>query len=427
VTVCFGPGTDGHCPWWKHAIRLESDGAIDTDEDTLVVLVSKDPLFWLKSMSKHYYEIKVPGGSQRTGLDALFGELEHEGRRYGDAVELWSAAMRSFLDGQLYPTSRCVLLRYEDFLFRFWDVMIHLSAFLPANCQRLKESPNSSRSKSHGREVRGRDEALRFYSSCKNRHGDFTAKHFKRLREICPKLLSELGYESIPRSNEDQLEPMTSASCSWVPELKPGDIVAAHFHCTSSCRSGDDVTTPAGHACSAGRAWARVSRLDESKDNTTIELLKEVPREWHAKNQDDWSVVEWPVERSRSLGLGLARSLEQTVPRHWIDLRLPCPTSSSAVSLPLTEEGYREAVSMRSTLKMADFISQVISDLEVHGFRAGRVLDRGGLLGFSRWFSGEANVQSLAQIRRELPDKEAEHWVTFAPPRPTRCLKATTG
>merc|ERR1712187_178081 len=93
------------------------------------------------------------------------------------------------------------------------------------------------------------------------------------------------------------------------------------------------------------------------------------------------------------------------------------------------EEGYRDAVSLRSTSQMADFISRIINEMEINGVRAGRVLDRHKLLGFARWFSGEANVQSLSQIRRELPGKEREKWVTFSPlpPRPTRCLAAHGG
>jgi len=92
----------------------------------------------------------------------------------------------------------------------------------------------------------------------------------------------------------------------------------------------------------------------------------------------------------------------------------------TGASLPLTEEGYRRAVHLRSTPQMADFIQRVVADLEVNGVRSGRVVDRRKLLGFARWFSGEANVQSLGQIRRELPGKESERWVTFAPPRPGR-------
>lgn len=68
---------------------------------------------------------------------------------------------------------------------------------------------------------------------------------------------------------------------------------------------------------------------------------------------------------------------------------------------------------------MADFIHQIITTVEPDGNpKPGRVLDRRGLLGFARWFSGEATVQSLAQIRRELPMKQKEGWVSFAQPKP---------
>merc|ERR1712150_426908 len=174
--------------------------------------------------------------------------------------------MGSFLDETLYPSNRCVLLRYEDFLFRFWDVMVHLSAFLPVNGQRLKEPPNSNRSKSHGHEVRGRDEALKFYSLHENRHCDFTPQHFARMRTINPQLLRALGYDSVPCNVACSHQSKPRTFCTWVPELRPDDIVAAHFR----SQAGDD-------GGSSGRVWARVTGLIEGGEDATIEFLKEVP------------------------------------------------------------------------------------------------------------------------------------------------------
>merc|ERR1712192_64951 len=125
-----------------------------------------------------------------------------------------------------------------------------------------------------------------------------------------------------------------------------------------------------------------------------------------------------------------------------LDLRLPHPpTCANSVdfvgadrcacgddaktivdSATLTEEGYRAVVSLRSTPRMADFIARVAHEVEAHAAKGCVIKDRRGLLGFARWFSGEACVQSLAQILRELPSKEREGWITFAPPPPTRCM-----
>merc|ERR1719362_2715370 len=116
-------------------------------------------------------------------------------------------------------------------------------------------------------------------------------------------------------------------------------------------------------------------------------------------------------------------STRQLLPRDWLDLRLPTPRTLPGADLPLTEEGYRAAVSLRSTPKMADFILRFSRELIVDGCTLD--LDRRKLLGFARWFSGEALVQSLAQIRFELPGKVAEGWVRKRPPAPTRCLQET--
>lgn len=433
VTLSFGPDTGGSCGWWKHAVRRQRHGEIDTDDDTLVVLVTKDPTFWLKSMSKYIYpEIKIPPGCQRSGMEPLFGELSMEGWHYRDAVELWNNSMCSFLDEGLYPSSRCIILRYEDFLFRFWDVMVHLAAFLPANGQRLKEPPNASRSKTHGRVVRGREEALRFYALHKNKYSDFLDETLERIAAgFETRSLRALGYES-PLASRAEVEVLQveRGLCPWVPMLKPGDIVATRFRCDGIGANSKDALGEEEEALSSGRrAYALVVENCNEKGSVTIQLLREVPRCWVANNQQDWSVVEWPPEKSQSDPLRHVQVFEQTVPREWVDLRLPTPsrlvsTGGGGAALPVTEEGYRAAVGLRNTGEMADFITRVVGELEVNGIRGGRILNQQRLLGFARWFSGEANVQSLDQIQRELPTKEIEQWVTFAPPRPTRNLEA---
>lgn len=417
VTLCFTPDTEGHCELWKHTVRARRQGPIPVDQDTLVIIVTKDPLFWLKSMSKHFYEMKVVDkGAHRRGLDSLFCSIEHEGRQYDDAVQLWTACMESYLDDELFPNSQCVILRYEDFLFRFWDVMVHLAAFLPANCQRLKESPTSLRSKTHGREVRGREDALMFYSHEHHRVCDFTAAHRARLDELPPALLGLLGYTGVLVNTSDtcaQDVPQPLVKCGWVPSLREGDIVAARIP-----REGGNEKSG---GC-AGRFWATVTFSEEEADDglVDVKLLQDVPRQWLVAIPEDWSAITWPVERGSTRGRQVPPL--QQLPRELVDLRLPCPSYPSISDLPLTEEGYRDAVAFRSTKKMSEFITRVITNLEVNGSRCGRVLDKGKLLGFARWFSGEAGVQSLARIRYELPGKEAEHWVTFALPRPSRPL-----
>lgn len=195
--------------------------------------------------------------------------------------------------------------------------------------------------------------------------------------------------------------------------------------CAASGNLQDDIVA-ARLRSDGGRAWARVASLEEGQDGETmvVGLLREVPCEWLAGGPASaWPAAEWPAERSRGSAAEHGCSTEQRLPRDCLDLRVPCPRYPPGAPLPLTEEGYRAAVSLRSTPKMADFISRVVGELVVDGCCAGRVLDRRRLQCFARWFSGEASVQSLAQIQHELPGKEAEHWVTFAPPKPTRCLE----
>jgi len=367
--------------------------------------------------------------------------LKHEGCCYSSAVELWNATVQSFLNEDLFPSSRCVVLRYEDFLFRFWDVMVHLSAFLPAHCQKLKESPNAVRSKSHGREVRNRDEALRYYSYLDNRRCDFEEWHLDRMTELRPELLRALGYQEVPKA-EDIHQPHKPIMCSWVPTLLPGDIVAARFQCERcKCRAGDaddGGDSSAQGYCNLGSVWAKIVEVSngskgcgsEAEDSMTasasfadIELLSEVPREWVAHNPHDWAAVE-PVDHSIASAIDRAgTSMRQRLPRDWLDLRLPVPQTLHGADLPLTEEGYRATVSLRSTPQMAEFIMRFSRGLIVEGCTLD--LDRRRLLGFARWFSGEACVQSLAQIRRELPGKESEGWVRKRPQKPTRCLQET--
>ncbi|CAK0845595.1 unnamed protein product, partial [Prorocentrum cordatum] len=315
-----------------HVVRQEEEGAIDTDDDTLVVLVVKDPLFWLKSMSKHFYDIKVHG-DKTSGMDALLQRLEHGGNDYDGCMELWSASCRSYLDTARFPADRCVLLRYEDFLFRFWEVMVHLSALLPARGQRLKEPPNSTRSKTHGREVRDRAEALSFYAMDHNRRSELGPEHLERARMVDPWLFEALGYEPLrpPAGGEAAVPRSPGPFCSWVPELLPGDVVVMGVSGASeapleSAEIEDENCRPS-EPSSGARVWGRVSSVVEGGAAAVVDRLDQVPREWLLDNPDDWA----EAERLSRLGgyapaprWDAAAAHDRHVRRERLDLRLPC-------------------------------------------------------------------------------------------------------
>lgn len=396
LKVQIGPSTDGDCLWWKHTVRQPEHGAMDTDDSTLVILVTKDPSFWLKSMSKHLYEIKVESGKKK-GYEALFCAMCHEGRRYDDAVELWKATMDSYLDEARYPSNRCVLLRYEDFLFRFWEIMVHLAAFLPADIARLKEPPLVDKSKGHGQQVRGRSQALKHYSLSKNRITDFATEHLEKLRVgLGPALLELLGYESVDATAGGPPRLL----CPWVPQLIPNDILVAAI--------GEDL------GGDGELSWVRVLTASEG-DQIQVERLTTVPKAWLVPGSQDWTIVDCENFGQNSM---LNPDQEKfTLPQDsLLDLRLPAPRGSlDGKVAPLSEEGYRAVVLLRSTHEMADFVTRVIESMDVDGAK-GKVVDRRKLLGFARWFSGEALIQSLAQIREELPSKVKEKWVKFSSP-----------
>lgn len=391
--LSFEPCTDGSCPWWKHAVHRKP---FNIPEDTMAILVTKDPLFWLKSMSKHYYEMESADHS-RSGLDGLFQRVRHGGQDFEDAVDLWNKTMESFLDDRLFPSHQCVLLKSEDLLFRFNEVLIHLASFLPTIIDHLKDGPSLRPAKLHGHEVRGREDALSQYMTEDHRFEDFSEKHLQKTKNFNPRVLRELRYEGSLRENDSlKFNP-------WVPQLSVGASVASFVNVDEPLQQ------------SRTRVWAKVVAVMKDKNEVELEVIEELETWWSVPKLGDWSRLQWPEPPRDAVPKEVPSP--QVVPRSWVDLRFP--VLDTAETAPLTEEGYRAVVALRSTKQMGIFISRVAETLEVRGAR-GHVVNTQGLQGFARWFSGEANIQSLLQIRQELPLKEREGWITFGnpPPRP---------
>ncbi|CAE7227886.1 unnamed protein product [Symbiodinium pilosum] len=140
------------------------------------ILLVKEPHFWLKSCSRelrNFFEIRPFEGPQRREMPAqqlsqLLGSLEHDCVTYENALQLWNDTVRSYMDDGVYPADQAVIVRCEDFLFSFHEVMTTLGQL--GQLEELSASvpePIEERAKGH-KECRTRGEALDFYGNPKN-------------------------------------------------------------------------------------------------------------------------------------------------------------------------------------------------------------------------------------------------------------------
>jgi len=192
-------------PMWKHRVNDALPAGVD--DDCLILLFVKEPHFWLKSCSKaerQFFELHPIVEDPKTGersdappqtLQQLLGLIEHDAVTYPNAIQLWNDTVRSYFDDAVYPADRSVVVRSEDFLFRFHEVMDEL-----ANCG-LREhqkgdrpEPLADRAKGH-LECRTRDQALGFYADVRNLQSDFAPSELELVKRDSSKdALAKLGY-----------------------------------------------------------------------------------------------------------------------------------------------------------------------------------------------------------------------------------------
>eukprot|EP00746_Dinoflagellata_sp_MGD_P067621 gnl/MRDRNA2_/MRDRNA2_27914_c0_seq1.p1 gnl/MRDRNA2_/MRDRNA2_27914_c0~~gnl/MRDRNA2_/MRDRNA2_27914_c0_seq1.p1 ORF type:complete len:630 (-),score=103.07 gnl/MRDRNA2_/MRDRNA2_27914_c0_seq1:11-1900(-) len=181
---------------WKHRSHRRRPACLK-DKDVFTILMTKEPHFWLSSTGRTpgKFHSVCPVQQQRDGrlkpvdfderkMDHLFGTVEHDGILYPNAIAFWSDVVCSYFDDTVYPPERSVIVRCEDFLYRWQDVMDSLAA---KGLQKKTEGINSmkpleGRAKPHP-SVRTREEALQFYRSEKNRVSGFSREQLKRIQD----------------------------------------------------------------------------------------------------------------------------------------------------------------------------------------------------------------------------------------------------
>jgi len=201
-------GTGNH----KHLVRHSEP----KPTDALVLCLVKDPCFWIQSLTRNglLYEVRplfqiAEGGHARVQeignfttaqlVDMLLcGYVEFEDVIYeGGALGVWEATVRSYFDAGVYPLHRTAVIRSEDFLFRFDEVMgalelLGLSRRLGAG--RLEPDATPAKGAQH-LGARDRREALAWYSSEENRSTGFSGPQFEQIFQMLhPEVMEPLCY-----------------------------------------------------------------------------------------------------------------------------------------------------------------------------------------------------------------------------------------
>ncbi|CAE8584285.1 unnamed protein product [Polarella glacialis] len=193
---------------WKHRVnRCPLQRTLEPD--VLTILMVKEPHFWLQSCSRelrNFFEIRalsVKEGHQLQevapqGLSDLFGHIEHDCILYSNAVGLWNDTVRSYFDDDVYPPERAAIVRCEDFLFSFHELMDALALRFGLRQRRpdlAPPEPLAERAKGHV-ECRTRGEALHFYAEPRNQRAAFSEEQLAVVSDcIDSQAVSRLFYD----------------------------------------------------------------------------------------------------------------------------------------------------------------------------------------------------------------------------------------
>jgi len=127
----------------------------------------------------------------------LFGPVFFDGIRYDDAIAVWEATVHSYFDEEVFPLQQTAVIRSEDVLFNFDQVVRGLALrglptlrALPRVCRPL-EAPAKARG--HPMCTRsGLPELQEYYANQSNRHAGLTDDMVERLLRVA--FAPALGY-----------------------------------------------------------------------------------------------------------------------------------------------------------------------------------------------------------------------------------------
>eukprot|EP00415_Alexandrium_ostenfeldii_P004695 UN4695 len=123
--------------WWKHGIQKPVKSAPD---DVFSICMVRDPGYWIQSLARDPSDgtfnefIPVRLMVDTTGrryydhqncinAGQLFRTVDFDGNVYSDALAVWEATVGSYFERGVLPRDRMVVLRYEDYVFRFEEAV----------------------------------------------------------------------------------------------------------------------------------------------------------------------------------------------------------------------------------------------------------------------------------------------------------------
>ena len=188
----------GHHPngHWKHSLQ---GSPYQTDPNKLAIVMIKEPRFWLQSLRRRKYELEIIN-KERGDVDQLMGSVKLDGVHYPSTMHLWNTYAKHYQDPGRFPTENTMVIRFEDFLYKFGEVMGRLYAVLPARPGVPRDMPpNGTAGKNHGTHCRNRQEAEAYYSVYTNCYSGITPTHMDTIDTILDRdSLEALGYPCVP-------------------------------------------------------------------------------------------------------------------------------------------------------------------------------------------------------------------------------------
>jgi len=213
--------------YWKHTTEASPYRG---DPTKLVIVMTKEPFFWLQSLRRRRYDIKLLT-SAPTMMESLLSAVELDGRYYPSSLHLWNEYASHYEDPTRFPPENTRLIRFEDFLYRFDTVMEELYKILPARPEIPRDTPPLwGVSKQHGHWSRNRKEAEAYYRIYENCYQGLSPSQIAEVHNnLDRRQLERLGYMvgGIEPEEMDVIDNYSAASDTVSEAASQMDGVAA--------------------------------------------------------------------------------------------------------------------------------------------------------------------------------------------------------
>ena len=177
--------------YWKHGNNVSP---YLNDRSVLVIVLIKDPFFWIQSLKKDKKAITISNTSLSIHKK-LLDSVKFNGYTYDNVIDIWNRYAINYLNIKKYPPENTLIIPYHEFLYHFKELQTTLDTILPKKyLADLYFPPTMASSRPNNKKCRNRQDATEYYIT-ENRYNNFSDSELIIIqRSLDKKILHRYGY-----------------------------------------------------------------------------------------------------------------------------------------------------------------------------------------------------------------------------------------